>query len=141
MKLSHIPAALRKGIALLAASSVLTLGLPMPVQAITTPGVITGTAAGLASCLSYRVEGVCFFLRCKLAFCWIETSIKISHYVPDVVVSTYNDPIQHPWTDIGKIVATVMNGASSTIYSRLFDSSGAAWTRPQRWRISRGRTR
>ncbi|WP_375576295.1 TraU family protein [Paracidovorax oryzae] len=123
MTFTRIATALRKGIALAAASSVLTLGLPMPAQAITTPGVIAGTAAGLASCLSYRVEGVCFFLRCKLAFCWIETSIKISHYVPDVVVSTYNEPLQHPWSDIGRIVATTMNGASSTVFSQLFDSS------------------
>jgi hypothetical protein len=29
---------------------------------ITTPGVISKTVAAAPSCLSYRVEGVCFFL-------------------------------------------------------------------------------
>ena len=95
-----------------------------PAQAITTPGVVTGTATAFPSCLSYQVEGVCFFLRCKLVACWIETSIKISHYNPDVVVSTYNDPLRHPWVDIGNIVSKTMSTAGSSILGKVLDSSG-----------------
>ena len=95
-----------------------------PAQAITTPGIVTGTATAFPSCLSYQVEGVCFFLRCKLVACWIETSIKISHYNPDVVVSTYNDPLRHPWVDIGNIVSKTMSTAGSSILGKVLDSSG-----------------
>ena len=119
---------LRQGVIALAASSMLVLG--MPARAVTTPGVIGGTAAAALSCLSYRVEGVCFFLRCKLAACWIETSVKISHYVPDVVISTYNEPLRHPWADLGTIVATTTNAASSTVFGQLFDSSAGGLDSP-----------
>jgi hypothetical protein len=64
------------------------------------------------------------FLRCKLVACWIETSIKISHYNPDVVVSTYNDPLRHPWVDIGNIVSKTMSTAGSSILGKVLDSSG-----------------
>lgn len=103
---------------------------PAPARAVTTPGVLTYTAAALPSCLNYRVEGICFFLRCKLLVCWIETSIKISHYVPDVVVSTYNDPLRHPWTDLGVPVATAVGAAGSTIMGRLLDSSAGGLNNP-----------
>ncbi|WP_404299111.1 TraU family protein [Alicycliphilus denitrificans] len=116
--------ALKPLAAIAAATSAVFMALtPAPAQAVTTSGVLTYTAAALPSCLAYRVEGICFFLRCKLLVCWIETSIKISHYVPDVVVSTYNDPLRHPWTDLGAPVATAVGAAGSTIMGRLLDSS------------------
>lgn len=88
-----------------------------------TPAIIANTVSAAPSCLKYRVEGVCFFLRCGLGGCSIRSSIKISHYVPDVVVSTYNAPTQHPWLDVGMPVATVLTGAGSTITGFLLDSS------------------
>ncbi|CAB5686159.1 integrating conjugative element protein, PFL_4710 family [Comamonas aquatica] len=92
---------------------------------ITTPGVISKTVAAAPSCLSYRVEGVCFFLYCSFG-CRIRTSIKISHYVPDVVVSTFNAPTQHPWKDVGAPVASALTAAGSTITGRLLDSSAGS---------------
>ena len=114
-----------------AAVTSMTLALaPAPAKAITTPGVVGYTAAAAPSCVSYMVEGVCFFLRCKLTFCWIETSIKISHYVPDVVVSTYNDPLMHPWADLGTLVATTLTAAGSSIIGRTLDSSAGGLDTP-----------
>jgi len=103
---------------------------PAPALALTTPGMLGLTAKALPSCLSYKVEGVCFFLRCKLAACWIETSIKISHYVPDLVVSTYNEPLRHPWVDLGMPVAVATGAAGSTVMGRLLDSSAGSADTP-----------
>lgn len=117
-------------LAAMVATAIAVTLTPTPTHALTVPGVFTHTAAALPSCLSYRVEGVCFFLRCKLVACWIETSIKISHYVPDVVVSTYNEPLRHPWTDLGVPVATAVGAAGSSIVGRLLDSSAGGLDTP-----------
>lgn len=121
--------ALATSIAAAAATLAITLA-PIPANALTTPGLIVHTATAAVSCLSYQVEGVCFFLRCKIAVCWIETSMKISHYVPDVVISTYNEPLRHPWTDLGTVVATAVTGAGSTILGRALDSSAGGLDTP-----------
>ncbi|WP_198972490.1 TraU family protein [Xylophilus sp. ASV27] len=128
MKRQHAIRRLRRTLCALSAGAFLAAS--QPAAAITTPGVIAATASAALSCLSYRVQGVCFFLRCKLAACWIETSIKISHYVPDVVISTYNEPLRHPWTDLGTVVATTLNGATSAVFGRLSDSSAGGLDTP-----------
>lgn len=51
-------------------------------------------------CLSYRVRGVCFWLYCTLMGCTINTSIKVSHYVPDAVVSSYSNTGENPWSEV-----------------------------------------
>src|SRR6185437_8449834 len=48
------------------------------------------TASALSpDCLAYRVVGICFWLTCTVYGCDVETSTKVSHYVPDAVVSSY----------------------------------------------------
>lgn len=88
-----------------------------------TASIVTTTVKGLPSCLAYQITGVCFFLKCKISGCSIETSIRVSHYVPDAVVSTYNAPAQHPWTDVGRPVAQTLERAGSSIMGFLLDSS------------------
>ena len=63
--------------------------------------ILTKTIAAMPSCLSYQVKGICFFLYCTSGL-HIRTSIRISHYVPDAIVSSYHEPPTHPWLDIGK---------------------------------------
>lgn len=64
----------------------------------------TLTAADIASsmtldpsCLNYCITGICVWLRCSLYECSIETSIRVSHYNPDLVVSVYDEPGDNPW--------------------------------------------
>jgi integrating conjugative element protein (TIGR03756 family) len=66
--------------------------------AITT-GVIAASVAS-PDCLSYRVVGVCYWLSCTAFECDVETSAKVSHYVPDAVVSSYTVTGRNPWIDV-----------------------------------------
>ncbi|MCR6480995.1 TraU family protein [Variovorax sp. ZS18.2.2] len=90
-----------------------------------TAAIIAATVQGLPSCLAYQVTGVCFFLKCYVFYCETETSIRVAHYMPDVVISTYNDPAQHPWADIGKPVAMALTQAGSSMMGSLLDSSAS----------------
>ena len=88
-----------------------------------TPAILATTVAGFPSCIAWRPTGVCFFLHCTIVGCSIRTSIKVSHYVPDAIVSTYADPLNHPWTDVGKPFSSVLSGAGSTLIRSPLDAS------------------
>lgn len=51
-------------------------------------------------CLNYCFKGICLFLDCGLTGCWVESSPRISHRNPDVVVSVYREPGKNPWREI-----------------------------------------
>lgn len=85
------------------------LAMAPPAQAaITTPQILTRTITAYPSCLKYKVKGICFFLHCSWTGCSIRTSIRIEHYVPDAIVSTYNSATLHPWVEVGKPVSAAM---------------------------------
>lgn len=48
-------------------------------------------------CFDYEVVGVCFWLSCVLWDCEVETSLKVKHYIPDLVVSSYTS--DSAWSD------------------------------------------
>lgn len=44
---------------------------------------------GLPACLNWCVVGVCYWLRCTLWMCDVETTLRISHRYPDLVVTAW----------------------------------------------------
>lgn len=104
----------------------LTLALLLPLSAaasFTTIGVLMESISALPSCLHYQVKGVCFFLKCSLGGCWIRTSIRVKHYLPEAVVSTYQVPSDHPWIEIGMPMSTVAWEVGSLITSAVLPTS------------------
>lgn len=95
-----------------------------------TAGVVGATMAAAPSCLSYRVTGVCFFLRCTPFGCTVETSIRVSHYMPDVLVSTFNDQYIHPWSDVGGFVSGIGSSAGSALLRNPIDASASTANPP-----------
>lgn len=51
-------------------------------------------------CLEYRVTGICYWLYCTLTGCTVRTSVKVRHYVPDAVVSSYSNTGENPWIEV-----------------------------------------
>ena len=94
------------------------------IAATTTAEIFTNTAKGLPQCLNYKVTGACFWLKCVLFKCSVKSSIKISHFIPDAVVSVYHDPKRHPWTDYGQAVSTAASGLGQAIIGMPIDSAG-----------------
>ena len=68
-------------------------------------------------CLEYRVVGLCFWLRCSIYECDVETSVQVRHYVPDAVVSSYSNTGENPWDDVAFMSppnATAVRGGDGT---------------------------
>ncbi len=51
-------------------------------------------------CLEYRVVGICYWLFCTTFSCSVRTSVKVRHYVPDAVVSSYSNTGANPWVEM-----------------------------------------
>ena len=61
----------------------------------------TITSSSLSpDCLEYRVVGVCYWLFCTMFGCSVRTSVKVRHYVPDAVVSSYSNTGANPWVEV-----------------------------------------
>lgn len=58
--------------------------------------IVEGTIECL-DCFDYEIVGICFWLKCTFFSCDVETSIKVKHYIPDLVVSSYTS--DSAWKD------------------------------------------
>ena len=110
----------------------LTVSLLFPVAGntgtITTPGIVANTTAAALSCMRWMPIGMCFWLRCSWSGCRVRTSIKIGHYNPDLVVSSYNELGGNPWVEIrttlGLAQKTAAAGLLGTLLPVPIDSAG-----------------
>ena len=60
---------------------------------------ITGSVLSV-DCIAYRVRGICYWLLCTISGCSVETSVKVEHYVPDAVISSYSNTGENPWVEV-----------------------------------------
>ena len=68
-------------------------------------------------CLEYRVVGICYWLYCTNFGCSVRTSVKVRHYVPDAVVSSYANTGANPWVEVRAMSApnaTARGGGDGT---------------------------
>jgi integrating conjugative element protein (TIGR03756 family) len=91
---------------------------------ITTAQIVSRTVSAAPSCAQWRVSGVCFWLRCTIWSCDLKTSVRISHYVPEAVVSTFHDENTHPWVDYGRPLAKQLLRAAKSQLDLAVDSAG-----------------
>lgn len=55
------------------------------------------------NCMEYRVVGICFWLFCTNFGCSVRTSVKVRHFIPELVVSTYANTGNNPWRDVASM--------------------------------------
>ncbi|MDH0639287.1 MULTISPECIES: TIGR03756 family integrating conjugative element protein [Pseudomonas] len=83
---------LRAGIATI----LLMMGAPS--YALTTATIVSSVLS--PDCLEYRIVGICYWLYCSHGGCSVRTSVKVRHYVPDAVVSSYSNTGENPWLEV-----------------------------------------
>lgn len=92
---------------LLAASSITNA------ETISTADIVS--AAASASCVDYRLTGICFWLKCGGDGCDVKTSPRVGHHNPDLVVSAHNGVANNPWTEANAITGNVSRSAIGTL--------------------------
>ena len=95
---------------------------------ISTTEIFRKTADATFACMQWTPVGLCFWLRCSYFECDVESSLKIGHYNPDFVVSSYNELGGNPWNEIRSVLGSAQQAAANGILGRLsavsIDSAG-----------------
>ena len=86
---------------------------------VTTDDIVTATTTGTAACLGWRPEGICVALVCTPTGCGIETSLRIGHFLPDLVVSGYRNIGENPWVEARALYGAASIAAAQGIMSAL----------------------
>ncbi len=96
--------------------------------AISTTEIVSKTVDATFACMQWTPVGLCFWLRCSYFECDVESSLKIGHYNPDFVISSYNELARNPWREIRSVLGSAQKSAANGILGRLselpIDSAG-----------------
>lgn len=84
--------------------------LPMQAKALNSAEIAASSFS--SSCLDYEIVGICIWLRCNWRGCRIRTSLKVKHYIPELVVSTYEQRDGNPWTEARMLLSQIALTAS-----------------------------
>lgn len=102
-------------------SSTLVMSPASKADEINTKSILSATKNVLNECMAYHITGICIFLDCSPKGCSINTSPKIEHYYPDMVVTAQESPNENPWTE--------MKNTFSKIESQGLDKVGKVLTK------------
>jgi integrating conjugative element protein (TIGR03756 family) len=86
---------------------------------ISTADIASKTAAATFACMQWSPVGLCFWLKCSFFACEVESSLKIGHYNPDFVVSSYNELGSNPWQEIRAVLGEAQTVAANGILGSL----------------------
>lgn len=75
------------------------MGIAQPVYAVNSAQIAAATVS--TQCMEWSVVGVCVWLKCYP--CKVRTSVKVKHYIPEVVVSSYANTGANPWTEVSPL--------------------------------------
>ena len=81
---------------------------------ITTERIIPSALS--LSCADYKIVGICYWLSCSFG-CRVRTSIKVRHFIPDMVVSSYSNTGENPWIEAKMILKPLTISTSSMAQS------------------------
>ena len=119
---------------------IVLLWLPPAAHAgsITTSQIVARTSDAALACMRWMPVGTCFWLRCSLSGCRVKSSLKVGHYLPDAVISSYNELGGNPWVEIRSALGLVQRNAASGLLTRLMNvAPGSAGNRTEGGRGSR----
>lgn len=74
---------------------------PLTASAINSAQIIASALS--PTCLEYRIAGVCYWLFCTAWGCTVRTSVKVKHYIPNAVVSSYAQTGDNPWSEVAML--------------------------------------
>lgn len=106
---------------LLLSGVMLALSMPSSAASIRTAEIVAHTSEASFVCMQWRAVGLCFWLRCDLFGCDVESSLKVGHYNPDLVVSSYNELGENPWQEIRAVLGVAQATAAKTALGNLTD--------------------
>lgn len=96
-----------------------------PTETTDIPTLMAQASVSFPACGMWHPSGICFFLRCSIFECHIETSSRYSMMLPDLVISSYHDLDNHPYPMVGGLIQQLNLRTMSLLYRTMIgDSAG-----------------
>ena len=86
---------------------------------ITTPEITALAVQAAPSCMRWMPVGACFWLRCSWSGCRVKSSLKVGHYRPDLVVSSYHRLGGNPWAEMRAALGLAQKAAAQGLLGTL----------------------
>jgi len=71
-----------------------------------------------ADCVDWRIKGICLRLKCGFFGCRVVSVPWVEHRLPDLVVSSYDQPGQIPWVEM-QALARPLSGVTDVLSESL----------------------
>ena len=84
--------------------------------------IVARTLKATPNCLDWQLTGLCFWKKCDLLGCTVSTSPKVSHFVPDLLVSVYSSHDHYPIHGHQWETEPSRKAVSSDLKHRVFNS-------------------
>lgn len=91
-------------------------GSSVQAETVTTAQIVQRTLTGAPACLNWRWVGNCLWMNCDLLGCKVTTSVKVRHFLPDLLVTVQRTSTEIPWLEIRHLLASAQ---SATLASTL----------------------
>ena len=75
-----------------------------------------------SSCHNYCLTGVCVWLYCNINGCSIETSIRVRHYQPDLVVGVYEAAGTNPWDEAREAFGALEESTTASLVGKFHNA-------------------
>lgn len=108
--------------------------VPVAEASLSTATLVASAAS--PSCISWRISGICYWLKCGWGGCRIRTSVRVSHFIPQAVVSAYHAPGENPWREMS-LVSGAAGGIENAVTSVLSGVSAGGGNSEQKFEAKR----
>ncbi|WP_038194066.1 TIGR03756 family integrating conjugative element protein [Xenorhabdus bovienii] len=98
------------------AITVIAAFVPVAQASLNTAQIVASSLS--PACIQWRVSGICYWLFCSWHGCTVKTSVKVTHYLPEAVVSTYHALGGNPWSEMAT-VSQLAGGLENTVTGAL----------------------
>ena len=85
-------------------------------ESVSTAQIVQRTLHSLASCLNWRWIGNCLWSQCDLLGCEVQSSMKVRHYLPDLLVTVQRSPSNIPWLEMRHALRKSQSSAISSSF-------------------------
>lgn len=108
--------------------------VPVAEASLSTATLVASAAS--PSCISWRISGICYWLKCGWGGCRIRTSVRVSHFIPQAVVSAYHAPGENPWREMS-LVSGAAGGIENAVTGVLSGVSAGGGNSEQKFEAKR----
>lgn len=78
---------------------------PSPPSSITSATIIADSLVHLFDDSHFKVIGACLFLQCHFPIgCWLNPTLELDEYLPDLVVTSYTGHGNDPWIEANDVI-------------------------------------